>query len=58
MGAINALTDVSKAMTALVESLSRRSERNSRGRDGDVVIEKDISRVFDEVPGDLLERVK
>ena len=58
MGAMNALTDVSKAMTALVENLSRRSEQNSRGRDGDMVIHKDISRVFDEVPEDILERVK
>ena len=58
MGAMNALTDVSKAMSALVENLSRHPERNSRGRDGDVVIHKDISRVFEKVPEDILERVQ
>ena len=58
MGAMNALTDVSKAMSALVENLSRHPARNSRGRDGDVVIHKDISRVFEKVPEDILERVQ
>ena len=58
VGAMNALTDVSKAMSALVENLSRHPERNSRGRDGDVVIHKDISRVFEKVPEDILERVQ
>ena len=58
VGAMNALTDVSKAMSALVENLSRHPERNSRGRDGDVVIHKDISRVFEKVPDDILERVQ
>ena len=35
VGAMNALADVSTAMTAIVESLTRRSGNNSRTRDGD-----------------------
>ena len=58
VGALNALADVSTAMTAIVESLTRRPGNNSRARDGDVVINKDISGVFDEVPENILERVK
>ena len=57
-GAMNALADVSTAMTAIVDTLTRRSGNDSRRRDGEVVIEKDISKVFDEVPEDILERVK
>ena len=44
-------------MAAIADSLGR-SGSNSRGRDGDIVIHKDISQVFDEVPEDILERVK
>ena len=58
VGAMNALTDVSTAMTSIVDTLTRRTGGNSRGRDGDVVIYKDISGVFDEVPEDILARVK
>ena len=58
VGAMNALADVSTAMTAIVDTLTRRSGNDSRKRDGEVVIEKDISKVFDEVPEDILERVK
>ena len=54
----NAITAASRAMAAIVDSLGIRSASNSRGRDGDIVIEKDISRVFDEVPVALLDRVK
>ena len=57
VGAMNALTDVSTAMTSIVDTLTRRTGNNSRGRDGDVVIYKDISGVFDEVPEDILARV-
>ena len=49
-----AITAASRAMAAIVETLGIRSANNSRGRDGDIVIEKDISRVFDEVPVALL----
>ena len=45
-------------MKAIAESLGSRSANNSRGRDGDIVIVKDISQVFDEVPVALLDRVK
>ena len=55
---MNALADVSTAMTAIVQTLTRGSGNNSRGRDGDIVVNKDISGVFDEVPEDILERVK
>ena len=54
----HAITAASRAMAAIVETLGIRSANNSRGRDGDIVIEKDISRVFDEVPVALLDRVK
>ena len=53
-----AITAATRAMAAIVETLGTRSANNSRGRDGDIVIEKDISRVFDEVPVALLDRVK
>ena len=33
-------------------------QNDSRRRDGEVVIHKDISGVFGEVPEDILERVK
>ena len=56
--AANAITAATRAMAAIVETLGTRSANNSRGRDGDIVIEKDISRVFDEVPVALLDRVK
>ena len=52
-----ALTAATQAMAAIADSLGR-SGSNSRGRDGDIVIYKDISQVFDEVPEDILERVK
>ena len=55
---MNALADVSTAMTAIVDTLTRRSGNDSRRRDGEVVIHKDISGVFGEVPEDILERVK
>ena len=58
VGAMNALANVSTAMTAIVDTLTRRSGNDSRRRDGDVVIHKDISGVFGEVPEDILERVK
>ena len=58
VGAMNALADISTAMTAVVQTLGRVSGNNSRRRDGDVVVNKDISGVFDEVPEDILERVK
>ena len=58
VGAMNALADVSTAMTAIVQTLTRGSGNNSRGRDGDIVVNKDISGVFDEVPENILERVK
>ena len=58
-GAIAALANVSSAaMTAIVDTLARLTGNNSYGRDGDVVVYKDISAVFDEVPEGLLERVK
>ena len=55
---MNALADVSTAMTAIVDTLTRRPGNDSRRRDGEVVINKDISSVFGEVPEDILERVK
>ena len=58
VGAMNALADVSTAMTAIVDTLTRRSGNHSRAHDGEVVINKDISGVFDEVPVDILERVQ
>ena len=58
VGAMNAFADVSTAMTAIVQTLAHGSGNNSRGRDGDIVINKDISGVFDEVPENILERVK
>ena len=58
VGAMNALADVSTAMTAIVQTLTRGSGNNSHGHDGDVVVYKDISPVFGEVPEGLLERVK
>ena len=53
-----ALTAASQAMQAIAATLGSRSDNNSRGRDGDIVINKDVSQVFDEVPEDILERVK
>ena len=57
-GAIAALANVSSAMTAIVDTLARRTGNNSHGHDGDVVVYKDISPVFGEVPEGLLERVQ
>ena len=54
----NAFTAATQALKAIAESLGSRSANNSRGRDGDIVIVKDISQVFDEVPVALLDRVK
>ena len=56
--AANAITAATRAMAAIVETLGTRSANNSRGRDGDIVISKDVSQVFDEVPEDILDRVK
>ena len=53
-----AITAATRAMAAIVETLGTRSANNSRGRDGDIVISKDVSQVFDEVPEDILDRVK
>ena len=44
-------------MKAIADTLGR-SRNNSRGRDGDIVISKDISKVFEQVPEELLERVE
>ena len=52
----NAFAAATQAMTAIAENLGKRN--NSRGRDGDIVIHKDISQVFEEVPVEILERVK
>ena len=56
-----ALTAASQAMQAIAASIGDRSannDKNSRGRDGDIVVSKDISQVFDEVPEEILERVR
>ena len=56
-----ALTAASQAMQAIAASIGDRAannDRNSRGRDGDIVVSKDISQVFDEVPEEILERVR
>ena len=42
VGAMNALADISTAMTAVVQTLGRAPGNNSRRRDGDVVVNKDI----------------
>ena len=54
----NAFVAATQAMKAIAESLDNRFGNNSRGRDGDIVINKDVSQVFDQVPEDILERVK
>ena len=54
----NAFAAATQAMKAIAESLGNSSGNNSRGRDGDIVINKDVSQVFEQVPEDILERVK
>ena len=54
----NAFAAATQAMQAIAESIGNSSANNSRGRDGDIVINKDVSQVFDEVPEDILDRVK
>ena len=54
----NAFAAATQAMKAIAESLGSHSDNNSRGRDGDVVINKDVSQVFEQVPEEILERVK
>ena len=54
----NAFAAATQAMKAIAESPGDRSANNSRARDGEIVIFKDISPVFDKVPEDILERVK
>ena len=51
-------TAATQAMAAIAESLTKGPANNSRARDGDIVIYQDISRVFDKVPVELLDRVK
>ena len=52
------LAAVSQAMQAIASTMGQHSANNSRHRDGDIVIHKDISPVFEQVPEDVLERVK
>ena len=53
-----ALVAVSQAMQAVAATIGDRSANNSRHRDGEIVIHKDISPVFEQVPEDVLDRVK
>ena len=42
----NAFAAATQAMKAIAETLGRQSGNNSRGRDGEVVISKDVSQVY------------
>ena len=55
---VAALAAVSQAMQAVAANIGQRSANNSRHRDGEIVINKDISQVFEQVPEDVLDRVK
>ena len=47
-----------QAIAASIGDRSANNDKNSRGRDGDIVTHKDISKVFEEVPEEILERVR
>ena len=54
----NAFAAATQAMQEIARALASRSANTSRARDGEIVIVRDISQVFDQVPEDILERVQ